>query len=108
MKKKHLQTISAVLIALGFVAARRSWPDHINAVQMTFVSVAVFVILIFGLWRDRRNPRFLSAVGLIVVSHFVILLAAGSSFPFRTVITLMAFVVSECIVLFIVGLKVMQ
>jgi hypothetical protein len=108
MTKKHLQTLFAVSVGLGLVAARSIWPDHIIAVQLVFVSAFVLFVTISGLWRDRHTPSFSLAVVAMILSHCLVLFAAHSMFPFHTIITLLLFACSEWIVLTIIGLKLLR
>jgi hypothetical protein len=62
---------------------------------MVLYSVVVLGLLMFGFWRDRRNPRFPFSAALAVIAHAIILFLTRTAFPFNTFIAVVPLAILE-------------
>lgn len=104
--KKIVKTIAAIILGVSGAAAARQWPEHAAAIHMALYSLIVIIALLSSFWPDRHHPKYIVAMSLALIIHFVMLYGIRSLFPFGTILAILPIAFVEFIVLAAVIIKI--
>lgn len=107
LTKKQTSYIYGGCVALVGAWGANRWPDHAAAFQIGMYSFLAVGALTKGVWEERQRPRFWMAMGAMLVLHLGTMFLIRGLFPFRTVFTIVPFLMVEMIAIYIAMLKIL-